>query len=156
MTQRCWIDYGEGKDKIIFNHSVNHVQHLPKKSYVRGLSYLTSYLIRPTGSNSCVLFYVSQSDPGGLPSWICNAISKKLAPKLVKKMHKTCLKYDKWKAKNNPNFMPWINSEQMRAPRYDPKDILPIDVASLKKEQGDESQVKENDLDSTDINDNDD
>jgi hypothetical protein len=24
VTQRCWLDYGEGKEKVIYNHSVNH------------------------------------------------------------------------------------------------------------------------------------
>lgn len=24
VTQRCWLDFGPGKDKIVFNHSVNH------------------------------------------------------------------------------------------------------------------------------------
>lgn len=24
VTQRCWLDLGENKDKIVFNHSVNH------------------------------------------------------------------------------------------------------------------------------------
>jgi hypothetical protein len=24
VTQRCWLDYGPGREKIIFNHSVNH------------------------------------------------------------------------------------------------------------------------------------
>lgn len=28
VTQRCWLDYGDGKDKIVFNHSVNHAVSL--------------------------------------------------------------------------------------------------------------------------------
>ncbi len=24
VIQRCWKDYGEGKDKVVYNHSVNH------------------------------------------------------------------------------------------------------------------------------------
>jgi hypothetical protein len=24
VTQRCWLDYGEAKEKVIYNHSVNH------------------------------------------------------------------------------------------------------------------------------------
>ena len=28
VTQRCWLDYGDGKDKIDFTHSVNHAVSL--------------------------------------------------------------------------------------------------------------------------------
>jgi hypothetical protein len=29
LTQRCWLDYGESKDKIVFNHSINHAVKTP-------------------------------------------------------------------------------------------------------------------------------
>ena len=41
-----------------------------KKGVIRGVSFLTGYLIHPLGDQSCRLTYVSQSDPKGrkLPS----------------------------------------------------------------------------------------
>ena len=42
----------------------------PTKSFVRGISYITGYLIRATSENpdlpGCELIYVTQSDPKGL------------------------------------------------------------------------------------------
>ena len=37
----------------------------PKKGYIRGISYLTGYLIREQGPHKCQFNYVSQSDPRG-------------------------------------------------------------------------------------------
>lgn len=37
----------------------------PRKGYIRGISYLTGYLIREQGPNKCQFTYVSQSDPRG-------------------------------------------------------------------------------------------
>jgi hypothetical protein len=28
VIQRCWRDYGEGKNKVVYNHSVNHAVNL--------------------------------------------------------------------------------------------------------------------------------
>ena len=32
---------------------------------------------------------------------------------MTKKLAKTCTKYDKWKAKNNPNFKPWFKPNEI-------------------------------------------
>ena len=37
----------------------------PKKGVIRGHSYLTGYMIRPKGANSCDITYVTRSDPKG-------------------------------------------------------------------------------------------
>jgi len=47
---------------------------------------------------------------------------------LTKKLAKACTKYDKWKAKNNPNFKPWLNPEQMTIERFKPNEIGTLDV----------------------------
>lgn len=41
----------------------------------------------------------------------------------MKKLAKACGKYEKWKAKNQPSFKPWVNPEQMPAARLNPADI---------------------------------
>ena len=93
---------------------------------MRGLSYLTGFLVTPLGSKSCTLGYVAHSDPGNikyilsfslspplggqLPSWVTNKLSSILAPKMVKKIHKACLNYNSWKVRHrfhyNPPFIP--------------------------------------------------
>ncbi|CAF0760664.1 unnamed protein product [Brachionus calyciflorus] len=151
VTQRCWLDLGENKDKILFNHSVNHAKFPPKKGYVRGLSYITATLIKPTSPNSCILYYVTQSDPGGsFPVWVVNSTTRIIAPKFVKKIYKACLKYEKWKAKHNPSYMPWVNPEQFKMPRIDWNDIQTLDKAQLASNSVDESQISENQIQDND------
>ncbi|UJR36852.1 hypothetical protein I4U23_029565 [Adineta vaga] len=129
VTQRCWLDFGHNSEKYIINHSVNHLREPPRKNCVRGISYLTGYLIVPTGPTSCTFYYMTQSDPGGsLPAWLVNKVSKVLVPKLMKKLAKACTKYDKWKATNQPHHKPWLNPEQMTLPRYNPNEIGTFDV----------------------------
>ena len=182
VTQRCWLDYGQDMDKIVFNHSVNHaVSKLlcsiiqqdsiirfifncryqfdcaqkcpPKKGYVRGISYLTATYIKPTSARSCSLIYVTQADPGGsLPAWIVNVATKVMAPKMFKKMQRACVKYDKWKAKNNPDYMPWVDPEKIRVPKLDWNDIISLDADVVSSNNDvDESQVKEGEVEKADL-----
>lgn len=170
VTQRCWLDLGETNDKILFNHSVNHAVILnfflfliiylflikikkspPKKGYVRGVSFITAILIKYTSPKSCVFYYVTQSDPGGsFPVWVVNSATRVIAPKFIKKIYKACLKYEKWKAKHNPSYMPWVNPEQVTVPRIDLNDIQALDLAHFKNNQIDESQISENQIQDND------
>ncbi|CAF1467066.1 unnamed protein product [Adineta steineri] len=124
VTQRCWLDFGRNKEKYIINHSVNHLSHPPKKNFVRGISYLTGFLMVPKNEKSCTFYYMTQCDPGGsLPAWVVNKTSKVLVPKLMKKLMKACGKYEKWKGKHQPQYKPWLYPEQMTAPRINYADI---------------------------------
>jgi hypothetical protein len=79
--------------------------------------------------------------------------SKVFAPKLMKKLQKASLKYDKWKSKQkNPSYKPWLFPEQMTMERLDFKHIVMIDVNKLKANLVDESQISENDGDKTETN----
>ena len=79
--------------------------------------------------------------------------TKVFAPKLMKKLYKASLKYDKWKSKqSNPNHKPWLYPEQVIMPRIDLKDITMIDVNQLKANAVDESQISENDVDKSETN----
>jgi len=129
VTQRCWLDLGKNKEKYIINHSVNHLREPPRKNIIRGISYLTGYLIIPTGPSSCTFYYMTQGDPGGsLPAWVVNKTSKVLIPKIIKKLSKACTKYDKWKSKNQPSYKPWLYPEQMSETRLNPADIGNFDA----------------------------
>ncbi|PVD34467.1 hypothetical protein C0Q70_05742 [Pomacea canaliculata] len=151
VTQRSWLDTGD--EKIIFNHSVNHVKRLPKKGVIRGVSFLTGYYIRRINDKSCQLTYVSQSDPkGSLPAWAINKLTKILAPKVISRIHKASQKYPSWKSKNRPEYKPWLNPEQMKndLPPFNPADVRPMtSSASMESlEDGDvcEEDIKDDDL----------
>ena len=95
------------------------------------------------------MYYLTQSDPcGNLPSWVVNIASKSVIPKIIKKLHKSCLKYDKWKAKNNPNDKPWIDPEYIKVPKISLSDIGVIDLKDINNNSNaDESAINENDFD---------
>jgi hypothetical protein len=129
LTQRSWKDMG--KEKIIFNHSVAHAAVPVKRSFVRGLSYMTGYHIIVTSDSAdkpgCQVTYLTQSDPkGSLPVWVVNKATQWLAPKVMVKLHKACLSYNEWKATNEPDFKPWLFPEQSTLPLLNPADILSL------------------------------
>ena len=66
----------------------------------------------------------------------------------MKKLHKACLKYDKWKANNNPDYKPWSNPEQIRVPKIDWNDIKEMNLTELPRI--DESNANENECDEKD------
>ncbi|XP_060590740.1 START domain-containing protein 10-like [Ruditapes philippinarum] len=145
VTQRSWLDMG--KEKWIINHSVNHESVPPRKGYIRGISYLTGYLIRQQGQNKCQFTYVSQSDPRGkLPVWVVNKATKILAPKIISRIQKACKGYPSWKSKNNPHLKPWMFPEQMTLPRLDMSQIKPL-AAGVSSESLDESGINEDEVD---------
>ncbi len=66
--------------------------------------------------------------------------------KFVKKMHKACLAYDKWKSKQaKPYLEPWKNPEDVLIPRLDKNDIMSLDLNGLRSVE-DESQINEKDF----------
>ncbi|VDK83767.1 unnamed protein product [Cylicostephanus goldi] len=91
------------------------------KGYIRGTALLTAYLVRPFDKEGCQITYLSHSDPKGkLPTWLVNRLTRVIAPKIVKKLHKACIAYPEWKRHNQPNLKPWIYAEQqVDFPRVD-------------------------------------
>ncbi|PNF37216.1 hypothetical protein B7P43_G00497 [Cryptotermes secundus] len=133
VLQRSWLDTGQ--EQFIINHSVFHQDFPPRRGFIRATSYLTgeiechspqfSFLIRPSGSASSELGYVSQTDPHGtLPPWLVNKVTQIFAPKLVKKLLKASKAYPEWKEQNSPDWKPWHNPEQMTAPRITIQDCM--------------------------------
>lgn len=149
VTQRSWLDLG--KEKCIFNHSVNHAQCPPKKGFIRGVSFFTGYVVRPLDDRKCQFTYVSHSDPRGkLPAWVVNKATKILAPKIIARIYKASKNYEKWKSSHNPHFKPWLYPEQMTLPRLDMSQIKPLS-AGVSSESIDESGVGEEEIDEDDI-----
>lgn len=133
VMQRSWLDLGN--EKIIFNHSVNHLAVPVQKNIVRAISYLTGYYVLSTGKSSnhpgCKIIFVSQTDPKGkLPSWAVNIATGLVAPKVVKKLRKASINYEAWKSKHDPQLKPWRFPEQSAVVRLNPSDILSMDETS--------------------------
>ena len=118
VLQRSWLDVGD--EQLIFNHSVCHDAFIPRKDCVRAVSYLTGYLIRPSGPSSCQITYVTHSDPRGkLPSWLINKLTTIVTPKMMRRLHKACLNYPAWKARHDPDWRPWSRPDQVGELRVD-------------------------------------
>ncbi|GAB1605056.1 START domain-containing protein 10-like isoform X1 [Argonauta hians] len=144
VTLRSWL--ATSTEYYIMNHSVNHILCPPYKDYIRAISYLTGYYIVPAGQSSCVLTYVSQSDPRGqLPSWAVNKATQILAPKVVNRMKEACKKYVAWKSQNQPNHRPWIFPEQSTLERLNVTHINKLQVKDS-QEVVDESNLSEEEI----------
>ncbi|XP_075796905.1 START domain-containing protein 10-like isoform X1 [Pelodiscus sinensis] len=140
VTLRSWqvVD----KYFMIINFSVKHPQYPPRRDLVRAVSILAGYLVQSTGPNSCTLTYLAQVDPKGkLPKWVVNKASQYLAPRMLKKMLKACLKYPSWKQQHNVNMKPWLYPEQRKLPNMMLSDLALQHAASL--ENIDESSLSE-------------
>lgn len=108
VNQRSWKEV-EGKEFIIFNHSVKHDKQPEKKGFTRAFSILTGYyVVASEDGKGCSLTYLTQNDPKGwIPSWLTNWVTKTFAPKILTKLEKACQEYTAWKDKHNPEKKPW-------------------------------------------------
>uniref|UniRef100_A0A0K2VH66 START domain-containing protein 10 n=1 Tax=Lepeophtheirus salmonis TaxID=72036 RepID=A0A0K2VH66_LEPSM len=132
VIQSSWLQSPD--EYIIINHSVSHKDYPKKRGFIRGISYLTGFLIQPKGKG-CTVGYVTHSNPKGkFPNWVSNKLSTTLAPKLVKRIHKACLKYNKWKAEHQPELKPWKHSEQIEGKKIDLKDCVVEDETEITEE----------------------
>ncbi|KAK5985666.1 START domain containing 14 [Trichostrongylus colubriformis] len=112
VLQHSWFNTAD--EKMICGHSVCHEDYPPMKGYIRATATLSAYLIRPNyNDGGCEIFYVIHTDPkGNLPTMMVNRVTRSIAPKVVKRLHKACLDYPAWKAENRPHFKPWLYPEQ--------------------------------------------
>lgn len=110
-NMRSWYVDKEKEEYIIFNHSVPHKDCPEKKGYVRAISLLTGYLVKPDPDdlNSCILIYITQVDAkGSIPTWIMNNVTSLVAPNFITKISKAGINYNQWKECNSPNDKPWL------------------------------------------------
>ncbi|XP_043233063.1 START domain-containing protein 10-like [Amphibalanus amphitrite] len=155
VVLRSWLD--TGREYYILSHSVSHQSYPPRQGFVRALSHLAGFVVRPLTPQGCQVHYVTHMSIGGqLPAWLVNKATQIMAPKMLKRFHKACLKYPAWKKRHSPHFKPWLYPEQMPS--------LRLDIAMCNKNPQDEQQktedesdIKEADFDSAAIlNDDDD
>lgn len=140
VTLRSW--QATEDEYIIVNYSVKHAKYPPRKDLVRAVSYLTGYLVKPTGPHSCSFTYLSQADPkGSLPKWAVNKASQVFAPRVMKSVHKAGQNYPAWKALNSPEHKPWLYPIQSELPMMNPMELSIQRGDSL--ENVDESSVWE-------------
>jgi len=125
VLQSSWLE--TKSEYIIINHSVHHQNHPPIKGFVRALSYLTGFLIKPiNGQKGCEVGYVTHTNPRGkIPTWLTNKITSYVAPRMLRKLHKACIQYPQWKAQHRPNFKYWLNPEQLTSPKINMPDCTP-------------------------------
>ncbi|XP_057313031.1 START domain-containing protein 10-like [Hydractinia symbiolongicarpus] len=110
---------------MIFNHSVDHKLIPVRKNYVRSVSYLTGYFGEKLTANRCKLTFITQTDPKGkLPKWFINLLSTSMSPRIMKKLHKTALKYEKWKNEHNPEKKPWLTDGDNNLPLLNMHDVI--------------------------------
>uniref|UniRef100_G3PYG2 START domain-containing protein 10 n=1 Tax=Gasterosteus aculeatus aculeatus TaxID=481459 RepID=G3PYG2_GASAC len=85
VSLRSW--QVKGDEYTVINFSVKHPKYPPCTGFVRAISILTGYFIKPTGPNSCTFIYLSQADPkGSLPKWVVNQASQVFAPRVSDKV----------------------------------------------------------------------
>nr|XP_013800164.1 PREDICTED: PCTP-like protein [Apteryx mantelli mantelli] len=143
VTLRSW-QVQDGYHAII-NFSVKHPKYPPRKDLVRAVSLLTGYLVHSTGPSSCSLTYLAQVDPkGSLPKWVVNKASQYLAPQMLKKLHKACVKYPAWKQQHDVSMKPWLYPEQNKLPPLALSELVLQRAASLENiDESGLSEVKE-------------
>ena len=100
VAQRCWKK-NSNDEYIVFNHSVAHEQYPPSRQFIRGLSFVTGYIIRKSENGGSFFSYLTHSDPRGMvPKWLLNIVASKISPRIVLKMAKAAEDYLDWKAQN--------------------------------------------------------
>ncbi|CDS40317.1 PCTP protein [Echinococcus multilocularis] len=141
VTLRSWFQFEN--EYVIMNHSVFHAAAPPRKEYVRAISYLSGYIVRKSGPDSCFFGFVTQSDPRGkFPSWAVNRIAQIIAPKTVSVLIKAARAYPEWKAQNSPTVKPWIFPEQNKLEPLNASDVLSLpDVNIAAVDEDEQRQV---------------
>lgn len=107
-NMRSWMEFTNG-DYIIFNHSEPHSSCPENPNFIRAISFLTGYYIRPLGKGT-LLTYITHSDPkGSIPHSVINWVMKKGAAGLLNKCEKMSEKYPEFAEKTYPvgNVFPW-------------------------------------------------
>ena len=126
LNQRAWCSAGNG-EYVIFNTSVPHAKCPEQKGFVRAVSKIAGYLVRPFGESGCSLTYLSSADPKGwIPSAFVNMLVSKFSPAMLEKIRKASLTYPqwleeqghRWKKTWSQEAIPWPCSQPNATPAF--------------------------------------
>ena len=96
LNQRAWYSAGDG-EYVIMSTSVPHARCPDQKGFVRAVSKISGYLVRPWG-NGCSLTYISNADPKGwIPTTFVNMLVSKFSPAMLEKIRKAAIGWESWK-----------------------------------------------------------
>lgn len=101
--QKRLIVYGyPEKDTLcIYYKSIEHKDCPPKKGFVRAETYLSGFILRDLGRNSCQVSIISQTDiKGKVPKAVINFVTARFAPSQVKNF----LKFAEERKKATPDI----------------------------------------------------
>lgn len=128
VLQRSWLD--TGVEQMLISRSVYHKEYPPRKGYVRAVSHITGFMIRPhnTLKSGCALGYVAHCDPQGkLPSWLVNKVTHTLGPRMINDLKRAAQGYITWKNTQPHLRKPWRFPEQITSARVSVTDVSPYD-----------------------------
>jgi hypothetical protein len=112
LNQRAWHSAGNG-EFLIFNSSVKHSSCGEKDGFVRAVSKLSGYLIRPYSHASekkqqCSLTYLTITDMGGwIPGMVMNFVTTTFAPTKMSKIRVAIDGFKKWLPQQNDYVKDW-------------------------------------------------
>lgn len=107
---------------MISNTNLKLELFTPSTSY--NYDFPCSGFVVTSVGQGCRLGYITHTNPkGNLPTWVSNKLSSTFAPKLVKKLHKACVRYPTWKEANKREVKPWVYPEQIASPRINVHDV---------------------------------
>ncbi|KAG4076167.1 hypothetical protein HA402_014716 [Bradysia odoriphaga] len=147
VLMRSWLDTGPQGEQLLLSRSVPHKDYPPRKGFIRAMSYITGFVIRPQPNGGCYLGYVAHCDPQGkLPPWLVNKVTHTVGPRMVKDLRKASEGYVMWKT-NQPHYRkPWRFPEEITCPRIfldDEKDNSDVseNIAASQKQQAKQRKI---------------
>jgi hypothetical protein len=120
LNQRSWHNAGNG-EYVIFNTSVQHSACEEKEGFVRAISKVSGYLIRPWGASGCSLTYLTMTDPKGwIPAMVVNFVTTTFAPTKMSKIRKAANDFKTWMGQQKAYVKDWeVPVEPWDSPQQD-------------------------------------
>lgn len=103
LNQRFWMEFDNG-EFIIMNRSVKHRDCPEKKDFIRAVSMITGYYLRPLDGGGTELLYITHSDiKGSVPHVLLNSATQKMTPSAMDRLRQNGENYAQWAKENHPS-----------------------------------------------------